>query len=169
MKFFTLLPDGTVRINFTGKYYIGDPCYCFNSDKTWGDLCNSWFGLNESPIAVSENIEVVGFGTAYGDGNYAGYIGSVRHSFPVDAGMLGVVPECFIERKSTFSSSEDVGVIIELSDGDIVRCINGDFYLSGSIDVNIITNDDDGDDYDEDYYRDDCHDTDDHNCVSGDY
>jgi len=169
MKFFTLLPDETVLVNITGKYYIGDPCYCFSSDNTWGDLCNSWFSLNGSPIAVSENVEVVGFGTAYGDGSYAGYIDSERHTFPVDAGMLGVVPECFIQIDSSIVSKESLGIIVELSAGDIIRSIDGDFFISGSVDANIITKDDDGDDYDEDYYRDDCHDTDDHNCDSGDY
>lgn len=164
-----MLPDDTVLVNITGKYYIGDPCYCFSNDNTWGNLCNSWFGLNESPIAVSENVEVVGFSTAYGDGNYAGYIGSKRHDFPVDAGMLGVVPESFIEIESSFVDTERLGVIVELSAGDIIRSIGGDFYISGSVDVNIITRDDVDDDYDEDDYRDDRHDTDEHIFDSNDY
>lgn len=163
MTYFTSNQGETISINVTGRYYIGDPCYCFShSTDTWDALCASWFiGDNKTGIAKSRNnVEVIGLHTAYGDGNYPGYVNNVRHSFPVDAGMIGVVPVDFIEDDSTFNcDGENVGVIITLHAGDTVWSENGDFYIEGNdTKVVIITNDDDTDYSDEeeyDFYGDD--------------
>lgn len=153
MSIFTVLPDGSVQINYSTVFYVGDPCYCFShKTKTWDNLCSSWFGANGTAVAKSDDVEVVGFSTAYGDGNYLGQVDCTNYYFPVDAGLLGVVPQEFIEPDSTFTKDSTCGILIELSAGDIIQTINGDFFISGSRFISIETNGstDEDDEYDND-------------------
>lgn len=156
MSIFTTLPDGSVQINYSTVFYVGDPCYCFShKTQTWDGLCSSWFSLNGGPIAKTDDVEVVGFSTAHGDGNYLGQVDCTNYYFPVDAGLLGVVPQEFIEPDSTFAKDSSCGILIELSAGDIIQSINGDFFISGSRSISIETNfsneeDEEDDEYDND-------------------
>lgn len=82
-----------------GKYILGDPCYAV-PDSEWMELLESCEFFN-SPIGtirrspkegtfnVMETFKVVAFGTRWGDGCYRGTDGN---SYPVDAGLIGLVP-----------------------------------------------------------------------------
>ena len=97
-----------------GSYVIGDPCYAV-PDQDWDDLllsCNYF----ESPIGYvkdgMQKFPVLAFGTKWGDGSYHGTDGNV---YPVDAGLIGLVP---------------VELLDDLSDHEVVNfskdtlCIN---------------------------------------------
>lgn len=75
-----------------GTYLLGDPCYAV-PDDLWdeaGKSCDWW---ESSPIATvvvnNKEYKVLGFGTTYGDGSYTDNDGLV---YPVDAGLIGLVP-----------------------------------------------------------------------------
>ena len=74
-----------------GKYWLCDPCYAVPSDL-WMDLLNSC-EFFERPIGKVESdgevYQVLGFGTAYGDGLYNDQF---NNAFPVDAGLIGLTP-----------------------------------------------------------------------------
>ncbi len=74
-----------------GKYWLCDPCYAVPSDL-WMDLLNSC-EFFERPIGKVESdgevYQVLGFGTAYGDGLYHDQF---NNAFPVDAGLIGLTP-----------------------------------------------------------------------------
>lgn len=78
-----------------GTYIVGDPCYSFESQEDWMGLLESG-GLHDKPMPRIMECEVpekglsfVASGTAYGDGRYEDQFGN---SYPVDAGLIGVVP-----------------------------------------------------------------------------
>ena len=70
-----------------GEYYLGDPCYFF-AHEDWSkvlDTCDCF----ERPIGKAPGgQDVLGFGTAYGDGTFVGEDG---FEYGVDAGMIGLV------------------------------------------------------------------------------
>ena len=74
-----------------GSYVIGDPCYAVPYDY-WHDLLQSC-NYFESPIGYIktgvEKFSVLAFGTKWGDGCYRGTDGN---EYPVDAGLIGLVP-----------------------------------------------------------------------------
>jgi len=74
-----------------GKYWLGDPCYSV-PENLWMPLLNSC-EIFELPIGRvtkdGQEYQVLAFGTAYGDGCYTDQSG---HSFPVDAGLIGLTP-----------------------------------------------------------------------------
>jgi hypothetical protein len=99
-----------------GTYFVGDPCYAVPDDR-W----HEWLALadpdvfgpnptrNDGGCARVLNAEldghpVLGIGTAYGDGVYQDKQGN---SFPVDAGLIGLVSVGLIEDKVR----DDLGVI----------------------------------------------------------
>lgn len=71
-----------------GQYYIGDCCYVLGDDYDWDDFCNQFFTDGED-ITIN-NLPVVAYSTRYGDGTYKSNTGD---SFPVDAGMIGIMPK----------------------------------------------------------------------------
>ena len=76
-----------------GTYYVGDPCYVFER-PSWELLGaqTDWF---TNPVATLNGRKMLAFGTAYGDGVYEdGY----HNEYPVDAGLIGVVPIEMIEK-----------------------------------------------------------------------
>jgi hypothetical protein len=74
-----------------GQYVLGDPCYAVPHDK-WSELLNSC-SCFENPIGTfsrgTDNYYTVAFGTRWGDGCYIGTDGKI---YPVDAGLIGLVP-----------------------------------------------------------------------------
>ena len=74
-----------------GRYILGDPCYAVPEDK-WMELLESC-NYFENPIGTfskgTDNHYIVAFGTRWGDGCYRGTDGN---SYPVDAGLIGLVP-----------------------------------------------------------------------------
>lgn len=84
-----------------GRYWVGDPCYAFSNDLP-GDLWGQWLGeawknVDANRIKILDGrvagMRIVASGTQYGDGQYGSNIGA---SFPVDAGLIGVVHEKFL-------------------------------------------------------------------------
>lgn len=73
-----------------GDYFVGDPCYGVPNDRwmEWLEAAN----YEDNPrllVAALNERTVVGVGTAYGDGEYFDQQG---RRYPVDAGLIGVVP-----------------------------------------------------------------------------
>ena len=75
-----------------GNYYVGDPCY-----SVPGDLWMPWLEAADYETSSREHVlvadidgkPVVGVSTAFGDGVYRGSDG---FNYPVDAGLIGLVP-----------------------------------------------------------------------------
>ena len=81
-----------------GTYYMGDPCYAVR-DVDWHTLLHS-ADYFHNPVGEIHGFRVYATSTAYGDGEY---IGSSGHSYPVDAGLIGLVP---VEYVTQFESSD---------------------------------------------------------------
>jgi hypothetical protein len=82
-----------------GQYVIGDPCYAV-PDQYWLPLLDScdyfrspvgWF--SRTGYSTDKNY-VLAFGTKWGDGCYLGTDGN---EYPVDAGLIGLVPFNVVE------------------------------------------------------------------------
>ncbi len=72
-----------------GRYYVGDLCYVLSD--VWDEVCNlTIFGndCKEGSFTLKDGRHFVMYGTAYGDGTYAGSDGK-RYS--VDSGTIGCV------------------------------------------------------------------------------
>lgn len=96
-----------------GKYFLGDCCYAVPNDL-WGELLNSC-DYFEEPIGTVRGYSILGLSTAYGDGYYPGSDGK---SYGVDAGLIGLVPEEFIEKypKRHRDHLESLGSFVEFSE-----------------------------------------------------
>jgi hypothetical protein len=98
-----------------GEYFLGDPCYAV-PDELWMPLLesNNVFGVgnddgpHSGPVGTVNGVEVLGFGTAYGDGVYRDQFGN---HFPVDAGMIGLTPMELVP-DSERAGLEGLGVIV---------------------------------------------------------
>ena len=79
-----------------GSYVIGDPCYAV-PDGDWLPLLQSC-NYFEDPVGTvkdeTRHFSVLAFGTKWGDGSYLGSDGNV---YPVDAGLIGLVPVEMVE------------------------------------------------------------------------
>lgn len=75
-----------------GKYFLGDPCYAV-PDRLWDKLLGSCRFFADC-VGEVEGHKVLGFGTAHGDGVYEDQFGN---EFPVDAGLIGLVPEALVD------------------------------------------------------------------------
>ena len=79
----------SVKIRSDIGFYIGDICYVLDDrlyHGVWGDQHGFVDGTFKDP---DTGLEVAVAGTAYGDGRYLGSDGA---EFPVDAGVIGLVP-----------------------------------------------------------------------------
>lgn len=73
-----------------GAYYVGDCCYCLNDEIDWSDeFCEQWFSSTTGEPFQIRGYWVAASSTAFGDGVYNSNIGA---KFPVDAGLIGVIP-----------------------------------------------------------------------------
>jgi len=70
-----------------GDYWLGDPCYAI-PNKKWGAFVNKLFAAADGSCGNFAD-GVVAFGTQWGDGTYKDQHG---REFPVDAGLIGLVP-----------------------------------------------------------------------------
>jgi hypothetical protein len=79
-----------------GTYVLGDPCYVVPNDD--------WIKLLESceyfkrPVGISGGYEVLAFGTKWGDGCY---LDNKGREYPVDAGLIGLVPIAYADLTQT--------------------------------------------------------------------
>ena len=74
-----------------GTYVLGDPCYAI-PEQYWDRVLDvtDCFSNPTGALTVNGNTyHVLGFGTTYGDGCYPG---SDNLTYPVDAGLIGLVP-----------------------------------------------------------------------------
>lgn len=74
-----------------GTYVLGDPCYAVPY-FLWEDAGESsnWFDTPVATVKVEDKtFNILGFSTAHGDGSY---YGSDGFDYPVDAGLIGLVP-----------------------------------------------------------------------------
>ena len=78
-----------------GRYILGDPCYAVPDDEEWMELLESCDYFNTPIGTIRRNgaglkpFKIVAFSTRWGDGCYRGTDGN---SYPVDAGLIGLVP-----------------------------------------------------------------------------
>jgi hypothetical protein len=103
-----------------GIYVIGDPCYAV-PDKDWDGLLQSC-NYFESPIGYvndgAQKFPVLAFSTKWGDGCYPGSDGN---EYPVDAGLLGLVPVEIVEALVDHDGDYD-GVIVKFDKPTL--CVN---------------------------------------------
>lgn len=135
-----------------GKYWIGDPCYVFPNK---GPMENKWDEIlaevNFFEVSYGElddgKIKVWAASTAYGDGRY---IGSNGKAFPVDAGLIGIVPKETVDYLGRTDNDLDyLGLFIEFTEPFVVRSNNGLFHF-GHIEIDTGDYTEDEDYYDED-------------------
>lgn len=108
-----------------GKYFLGDPCYSLSQDQ-WDAVLGSSDYFNQ-PVGKADGHEVLGFSTAYGDGEYQDQYGNF---FPVDAGLIGLVPEALIVLKggSPVGYRRSLGIWVEFTTP--TTCNNDDGVLT---------------------------------------
>jgi len=82
-----------------GKYYLGDPCYSLG--QSYDEVLRLTGCFKKLPIAEINGHQVLGFKTAWGDGEYRSNTG---RTFCVDAGMIGLVPVELAEVENPFST-----------------------------------------------------------------
>lgn len=82
-----------------GKYYLGDPCYSL--ERSWNAVLHDTDCFKKKPIAEINGHQVLGFKTAWGDGEFRANTG---HFFCVDAGMIGLVAVELAEVENPFST-----------------------------------------------------------------
>jgi len=114
-----------------GTYFIGDISYILSRADY-----DKWIESNFETVFSIRGFELVVDGTAYGDGNYKA---STDEKFPVDAGIIGIVPKelwspDFNINDNSYEDSEPCGKIIEVINELIFESnyenINGFFRIS---------------------------------------
>ena len=132
-----------VQVN-PGKYVLGDPCYCFPNHDLWLALGESCVWFEDSPVGMitfnGTTYNVLGFHTKYGDGTYGDNQGN---QYPVDAGLLGLVPLELAEALGV-EFDADLHQIVEFKHGATCTCDDGDMWFGGH---HINTSDDEDNDY----------------------
>ena len=128
-----------------GTYLLGDPCYSV-PDEDWDDLLGSCNYFMDSAVGTCPNgLQVLSFGTAWGDGCYRDNKG---REYPVDAGMIGLTP--VLEgwnRTDCGCISEGDGVYLVEFTQDTICSSDGKILRFGSISID--TDPDPEDDEDE--------------------
>lgn len=134
-----------------GKYWIGDPCYPFPND---GPKSDEWERVLEAtdfferPHCDLGEIQVWAGSTTYGDGTYLGTDGN---SYPVDAGMLGIMPVSTVDYLGNDKAwLSQCGKFMEFPTPFRVEFNNGGFMF-GSLFIETGNEDEDADDYDNDF------------------
>lgn len=95
-----------------GKYVLGDPCYVVPNDD-WDTLLQSCGYFAENPIGFilredRSRINILAFNTKWGDGCY---YDNKRRVYPVDAGIIGLVPLDYADA----SAFDEDTVIVEFT------------------------------------------------------
>lgn len=134
-------------IKSTTGFYFGDPCYVM-SRKDYDDLLDQMYKDDKEYGRTGKfNVnghELIVDGTAYGDGMYDGW----NETYPVDAGMLSVIPLELVKKDPT-----NMGwVCKEAGEVRMKTTDNGYFsvFVDGSQVEGVETGyDDEDDDYDD--------------------
>lgn len=131
-----VIDQGTQEVTVPpGKYVLGDPCYTFPGDH-WTELLYSCNFFKGQAVGKAAGLEVVAFDTAYGDGLYFDQEGN---EYPVDAGMLGLVPVF-----EGIDFSDTLGMIVEFTEPTLCKTDGMGRMKFGHYEIN--TNDADEDD-----------------------
>ena len=138
-------------------FYIGDVCYVLTDDvyhEFWG--CKKKFADGIFEVPGMCGIKFAVGGTAEGDGCYADQLG---HSFPVDAGVIGLVP---IELVKNMNKAMDLGLVVNTPGIAEFKSDDGIFsiVLPDGQTIEIDTHFNEGE-YQADFYDDDDYDEDD--------
>ena len=120
-----------------GTYYFGDPCYVINDN--WMNLLESTDFLEDYS---STEWKTRAASTAYGDGTYHGMGMMSQTSFPVDAGVIGVVP--LNEMEVPADKVPSYGKMFTMNTPFTFEAKEGCFYINGDLVL-----DTSPDDYDE--------------------
>lgn len=138
----------TTKVQFPrGRYFIGDPCYCFG-DKTWNEIGRQTNGFHDTTImAELGEFTMWSEGTAYGDGEYHDQHGN---SYSVDAGLIGVTPMELVEDKGYDLS--DLGLVYEFHHEFTVESDGHGRFNIGHIIIDTAVEYDEFDEDDEDWY-----------------
>lgn len=92
-----------------GRYFLGDPCYTVPS-TLWGKLLESCDYFDQ-PIGKVNGHKVLAFRTAHGDGLYTD---QNDHQYPVDAGLIGLVPEALVDTEKLSNYRLNVGKWVDV-------------------------------------------------------
>lgn len=108
-----------------GRYFFGDPCYCFSNEPdhgTWDKLLNdtNYFERNSDKWPGL----VVG-STTFGDGTYNDNFGK---RYCVDAGIIGLTHEHYWETSEEYLNQ--LGQIIEIKEDFEFYANGGEFILT---------------------------------------
>lgn len=131
-----------------GTYFLGDPCYTTGHDEIgddiWAENCEKTdFDRPGNLIAIEAagGLEILSFGTAYGDGGY--YDQYRDQEYSVDSGCIGLVP---IEMLTITGVTQDeltrLGRIVTF-DRDTVCRTNGSLLQFGKYKINTDDEEDD--------------------------
>lgn len=124
------------RLKSAEGFYVGDICYVLEDrvyDEVWGKHSNYADGVHTDDKS-GHSFAVAS--TAYGDGCYLDNDG---HDYPVDAGVIGIVPlELVLKKNSAFQLGRVVlgaGTAEFIAEGGIIKAVfpNGEAF---SIDTN---------------------------------
>lgn len=131
----------TGKIKSNKGFYVGDICYALDDttyDEVWGGA-NYEDGIYEVP---GQGFSFAVAGTKYGDGTYYDDGG---HSYPVDAGCIGIVP------LELCGKGTDGGQVFDIpGEADFEAC-DGVFDITLPTRETIHINTDDEEDEDEDW------------------
>lgn len=120
-----------------GEYYIGDCCYVIGDETPafdWVDDFLEQFWVDSENINLGGH-QIVAYNTSHGDGVYPSNVG---FEFPVDAGLIGIIP------KDVWESCEPpFGCLLVKFDTDFVCDSFGGTLQFGSVLINT--------DYEEEY------------------
>lgn len=132
-----------------GKYWIGDPCYIFPNkglmEDKWEELLDKVGIFDDIAYGELDNgkIKVWAAPTAYGDGYYVSENGK---AFPVDAGLIGIVPLETVKYLDNADSDLDYsGLFVEFTEPFIVEAVDGLFRF-GHIVINTCDDNDEEED-----------------------
>lgn len=134
-----------------GKHWVGDPCYAFPqgtpADQAWMPCLESANFRDDPRILEAEAVvdgrtyRFVASGTAYGDGVYSS-AQMPQVEFPVDAGLIGVVPASQVEGEPFGMTLVDFA-----ADFTVGYEKNGTIHIG---EIEIFTGDDPEDDWEDD-------------------
>lgn len=111
-----------------GTYYIGDPCYVIKDDDWMAYLESYGEGWGQGQATTFQGHKVWHNGTNFGDGCYPGSDG---HSYAVDAGIIGIIPEALIFNK--YDHIAELGRIVKFDKPFFVWSDNDSTFHFGDI------------------------------------
>ena len=98
-----------------GKYFLGDPCYCF--EDSWSGIVDQLYEKDRNGYTAEINGKtILCFNTAYGDGGYYDS-NHPETEFSVDAGLIGLTPVELIE--TSIDYVKDLGTFVEFTEETI--------------------------------------------------